>query len=173
MGSVTEKIGPASVKERGLSAKTLADLVDKFADMASAGHVQWAPVYSCTPKGGPLTGVAITVPITMEMPKWSPPPTVGPKAIAEWKRAKEALRAHEDGHVKLVKNHFGGLAKKMIGLSESDAADIFQTAVDDLQTASDSYDTKTDHGRKTGAVIDVSIEEDEQAELEKKKEKKK
>jgi hypothetical protein len=46
----------------------------------------------------------------------------------------------------------------MIGKTEEEAAAIFTEAVEELQKASDDYDTATSHGSTEGTDLDTSIE---------------
>jgi predicted secreted Zn-dependent protease len=170
-GKAAEKIGPVSMKTYSLSAKTLSEVCDEISGQPEAGQVSWEPVYKTVhDDDGKITAATVTVKITMELPSWTPPSTMGPKAKAEWNRWKAALRAHEDGHVEIVKKGFTGLAKQMLGKTEDDASTLFDKAKTDTQKASDSYDSKNGHGTKAGTNMDLSVEEDEQAAAEEKEE---
>jgi predicted secreted Zn-dependent protease len=118
---------------------------------------------------GVITTVHITADITLEMPAWTPPTTMLPKAKAEWRRAYAALLAHENGHIKLVHDVFDGLAAKLLGKTSAVGKAMFATAKAKLATDSKAYDKKTANGQNTGTIIDVGIEQQEIDEAAKKK----
>lgn len=158
-GGATETIGPPTSANYALSGSSLADVLAVISGRDEAGHVGWV----ATPKYAANTGTtvdtaSVNVDITIEMPSWTPPTTMLPKARAEWTRWYAALLAHEQGHIALVHTVYDGLAKKMIGKTLAAAGTVFSTADATMQPKSDAYDTKTDHGLKTGTVLDVGIE---------------
>lgn len=157
----TETIGPETMSTYTPSATTLAALATQLEARDEAGHVDWALSMTNAAPTGVITAVNITADITLEMPAWSPPATMLPKAKAEWSRAYAALLAHEQGHIKLVHDIFDGLAASLLGKTSRAGAAMFATAKASLAAASESYDRKTGHGQKTGTVIDVAIEQQE------------
>lgn len=159
--STTETVGPPAESSYAVTASTLDDVSSALEAMPEAAKVEWIPKKDYNFEGTKVTQVTVDVKITLEMPAWTPPATMGPKSKAEWTRFRAALRAHEDGHVKLVHDHFDGIAKKMLGKTPKQADTLFTNATAALDTASKAYDTTTDHGKKTGTIIDVSIEEKE------------
>jgi len=122
--------------------------------------------------GSYLTGdtVSVNVDISLEMPSWTPPSTMLPKARAEWTRWFAALAAHEQGHIKLVHDVHDGISKKILGKAPKAGETLFNTAKASLATKSTTYDTTTDHGLKTGTVLNVGIEQQELDEEKKKQE---
>jgi len=169
-GGATETIGPPTSANYAVTGSSLADVLAAISGRDEAGHVGWV----ATPKYAANTGTtvdtaSVNVDITIEMPSWTPPTTMLPKAKAEWTRWYAALLAHEQGHIALVHTVYDGLAKKMIGKTLTAAGAVFSTADATMQPKSDAYDTKTDHGLKTGTVLDVGIETLELDEEQKKK----
>lgn len=168
-GAATTTVGPPNTSTYAIEAESLADVTDQVSSMGEAGKVEWRPNYNYdVSAAGKITGATVTVPVYVSLPIWNPPADTGPKTKAEWNRARNALKAHEDGHVQLVQKHCKGLANKLIGKTPEEAQALFDKATADLQKESDKYDVSTDHGKKTGTVIDVSIEEKERKERVKK-----
>lgn len=165
----TEVIGPPTPSSYAVTASSLADVAAQLSSRDEAGHVDWTLGLDFTQTDGKVDGVTVTAAISLEMPSWTPPASMLPKARAEWVRWYAALQAHEDGHVKLVHDHFDGLAAKLIGKTPDTANTMFATAKAKLKKASKAYDTTTNHGLKTGTVMDVSIEDKEIDEEKKKK----
>ena len=136
-----------------------------------AGHVGWVESMSSSAATGPTVDtVSVNVDISLEMPSWTPPSTMLPKARAEWTRWFAALAAHEQGHIKLVHDVHDGISKKILGKAPKAGETLFNTAKASLATKSKTYDTTTDHGLKTGTVLNVGIEQQELDEEKKKQE---
>jgi hypothetical protein len=74
----------------------------------------------------------------------------------------KVLRAHEDAHVKSIQDCWKGLSAKLNGLAPDDAEKLFQKTVSECQADQDALDPFT-------VNVDLSIEDDEQAEMEEKK----
>lgn len=160
----TTTIGPPRTSTYSIQGKSLAEVATDYASRDEAGSVEWEPHYDyqISPTTGKIISATVTVPLNVTLPVWNAPAGTGPKTKAEWTRAREALKAHEDGHIKLVRKHFGGFANKVIGKTPEEAQTLLDETSANLQQESDDHDVKTDHGRNTGTVIDTSIEEKEQ-----------
>lgn len=171
----TTTIGPPRTSTYSIKGKSLAEVATAYASRDEAGSVEWRPHLSYKDSGttGKITSATVTVPMNVTLPIWNPPASTGPKTKAEWNRARNALKAHEDGHIKLVHKHFSDFANKLIGKTPEEAQTLLDETSANLQQESDEYDVKTDHGRKTGTVIDTSVEEKEQEEAAKKRAQKK
>ncbi len=158
-----EQIGPVNPTNYTVSGKTLAEVVDNIGVEAAdtkfaASHPKFAL------KDGKVVNASVVVKITMKMPVWNPPSTVGPKTKAEWQRAMKVLRQHEDAHVKSIQACWKGISDKMNGQSPEDAEALFNETVAQCQADQDALDPFT-------VDVDLSIEDDEQEEMEKKKKK--
>ena len=166
----TETIGPPTSADYSVTASSLEDVLDAISARDEAGHVGWVESMTSTANTGPTVDTAnVTVTISLEMPSWTPPSTMLPKAKAEWTRWYGALLAHEQGHIKLVHDVHDGLAKRLLGQTPAKAQQMFNAAKASLTTKSNTYDTTTSHGLKTGTVLNVGIEQTELAEEQKKK----
>ncbi len=153
---------PIKYKSYPVKATTLKGAVEamKKARGEEAGETEWEPKlnYSFDKKTDIIKSASVTVPIVVTMPKWPGAKKLGKAAKAEWERFYKALKDHEEGHVKLVRERLKDQHKSLVGKSKEGAEAAFQKALDALQKASDDYDVKTDHGRKQGTIIDTSKE---------------
>jgi hypothetical protein len=155
---------PVARQSYTITAKTLKEAVDQIQLRDEAGETTWHPTYSVTTDdSGQVTGATVEVQITVTMPNWPGAAKLKPADKAKWDKFVQALEAHEQGHVDLVKDKLKDLGSKLLGKSKDDADATFQSALTDLQTASDDYDTKTDHGRNTGCTIDVDDDSQQSA----------
>ncbi len=154
----TETIGPEVATSHPVAATSLADVATALAARPEAGHVAWSADMRFGASAGAIDAVEVSVTIDLEMPDWTPPPTMLPRARAEWHRWYAALLAHEQGHIDLVHAHFDGLAPRIIGRSPREGDRTFRAAKGALGRASTAYDRRTSHGRRQGTIMDVSIE---------------
>jgi predicted secreted Zn-dependent protease len=105
-----------------------------------------------------VTGATVTIQTRVTLPQWSGYATASAAAQAEWDRFHRALMEHEYSHLELVTSHLTNLDERMVGGSHGNADTIFHHALRDLTAAEAELDSRTDHGRNTGTVIDVSID---------------
>jgi predicted secreted Zn-dependent protease len=157
----TETIGPATESGYAVTGSSLADVEAFISGLPEAGRVDWAEGMDYHQTDGIIDSVTVTVGITLEMPSWSPPSTMLPKARAEWTRWYAALRAHEQGHIDLVHQVFDGLAAKMLGKPAASGDRTFAAAKASLRKKSKAYDGRTSHGIRQGTTLNVSIEQKE------------
>ena len=168
--NATENVGPAVESSYAVVASSLADVVAVIGGRAEAGHVGWSPTLDFHQTDGRIDSVTISVPIDLEMPSWSPPAAMLPRARAEWTRWYAALRAHEQGHIDLVHQLFDGLAGRILGTRVATGQRLFQNAKASLATRSRAYDARTGHGTRQGTILDVAIEQQELDEERRKRE---
>lgn len=167
---VVESVGPVVESGYAVSASSLADVVAVLGGRAEAGHVGWGPALDFHQTDGIIDSVTISVSIDLEMPSWSPPAAMLPRARAEWTRWYAALRAHEQGHIDLVHQLFDGLAGRILGTRVATGQRLFEGAKASLAARSRAYDARTGHGTRQGTVMDVSIEQRELDEERRKRE---
>ncbi len=168
--NVTESVGPVAESSYEVVASSLADVAAAIGGRSEAGHVGWGPALDFHQTDGRIDSVTINVSIDLQMPSWSPPSTMLPKARTEWTRWYAALRAHEQGHIDLVHQLFDGLAQRILGKSVQAGQQLFDGARASLATRSRAYDTRTGHGTKQGTIMNVSIEQQELDEERRKRE---
>lgn len=107
-------------------------------------------------KGKKVAGCKITVTCTVRLPQWANRDKRPESAQAEWDRFREAVDAHEQGHVEAVRPIYEGLCNAVKGKSMAEAGKIFNKATADAAAAERAHDAKTDHGRNTGSKLDGS-----------------
>jgi hypothetical protein len=157
----TEEIGPETNTSYPLTASNLNAVAPLISGPDEAGKTTWGPHMDYRSTGAKMTSVKITAWINVEMPAWTPPPSMGPKAKAEWDRWYAALLAHEMGHVKLVHDKMDGLASQIVGMTERAGKALFENRKAELHAASRAFDGRTGGGTKTGTIIDPTIEDRE------------
>jgi len=116
------------------------------------GRTKWIESLDNSRPNAPRVNVGIGV----TLPKLSDHSKLSAAAKAEWNRFLERLKAHEQGHIDLVRKHLGGLAESMPG-SRRQQRDAFRSAERELKKASAAYDKQTRHGATQGALLDTSI----------------
>jgi hypothetical protein len=136
--------------------KTLADVAAVIAQQdetdKDAPKAESFPHYQLADD---LSAATVTVRTKITMPRW-PEYTSAPQAEKdEWDRFFAALQAHEEGHIDLVRQQLSGIDDQLAGLSSDQANSAWTAALQQLQDASDSYDTDTDHGRNQGTIINL------------------
>jgi hypothetical protein len=159
--NATESVGPVAESSYAVEASTLAEVAAAIGGRPEAGHVSWVPTLDFHQTDGRIDSVTINVSIDLQMPSWSPPASMLPKARAEWTRWYAALRAHEQGHIDLVHQLFDGLAARILGKTVRAGQGLFDTAKASLAAQSKAYDTRTGNGTKQGTVMNVAIEQQE------------
>ena len=92
-GGASETIGPPTPSSYAVQATSLADVLAAIGGRDEAGHVGW--VGDTHVRGEHRdrrsTPRSVNVDISIEMPSWTPPATMLPKARAEWTRWYAAL----------------------------------------------------------------------------------
>lgn len=156
-GTVTFK--PVANTTYTVTGKTLKEAAAQIRGREEAGETSWNPVFNeAHDDSGKITTATIDVTITVLLPSWSEASKLTGADKTTWDSFMMALRAHEQHHVDLVKSKLKDVAKNMIGKSKTEADGLLQAALTALKTASDEYDTKTDHGKKEGVKIDTEEE---------------
>jgi len=99
--------------------------------------------------------------ITMTLPHWvQPPGAVTPALAAQWQRYLAALRAHENGHVDLVRRTFEATRAALAAVTASSCAALdaevrgrYDAMVREGRRVNEEYDRQTEHGRTQGATF--------------------
>jgi predicted secreted Zn-dependent protease len=137
---------------------SLAAVAETISQMLEAGKTEWFPRYTYETDGDDLvSSVAVTVEMQVTLPSWVEYDSSSDPEKTEWDRFCGALRSHEEGHIEIVQSNLSGVDALMVGKSVEDAAQAWANAQTTLQSASNDYDTATDHGRNQGAMIDVTV----------------
>jgi hypothetical protein len=146
---------------------TLAQVATTLEARSEAGSVtsQISDIYLDPAEGSkPVRLANITVTETRSLPTWSDRPKASEAAGKEWDRFHSALAAHEDGHIAIDKSTFDGLHRQALGKKPDDANKAIDAVNDAATKANDEYDTKTDHGKKTGTTFTLPAEPAEKKE---------
>lgn len=156
---MSTEIGAVEWTTYSVSGTTLADVVAAISHLPEAGQTTWPATFDYQADGnGAISSATVTVRRVINLPQWDGYSSAGSAAQAEWDRFSAALQAHETGHSDLVEQYLQGLDAQMVGHSASDAQQIFDTALQTLQAASDAYDQQTNHGQNDGTVVDTSVD---------------
>ncbi|HET8670240.1 MAG TPA: DUF922 domain-containing protein [Candidatus Saccharimonadales bacterium] len=140
-----------------IDGTTLETVAETISQMTEAATIEWFPRYDYETTGGVVSSAAVTVETRIKMPQWTGYSTATDVEQNEWDRFFAALRRHEQGHVELVVEHLSDVDELLTGKSIESAKQLWISALAALQTASRAYDQETDHGRKQGAIIDVTV----------------
>lgn len=129
---------------------------------ATSWYVEWNYPYQ-KGAGGCATGpVKTTVTVVTQLPKWNPPPNVGPDLIAKWERYLAKLEEHEKGHRDIALKAARAVAQSLQSLAPQSSCEEMERVADAegkriLNMARDTertYDETTDHGAKQGARLE-------------------
>jgi predicted secreted Zn-dependent protease len=163
---MSEQIGPVATTNYSVSAKTLSEVNDKIGSGQPCGCTQFAASFAKPKvKDDKVVDAKVVVKLSVRMPSWSAPSTVGPKTKKEWQRAIAELQKHENEHVKAVEKCWKGVGKQMVGMSPDEAMSLFNKKVKECQSAQDALDPFT-------VEMDLGIEDEEIEEMEAAKKKK-
>jgi hypothetical protein len=121
------------------------------------GKTRWNVTYDYEETDGTATSVVVTARITVELPRWTTLDKQPRRVRAEWNRMLAALRRHENEHVRIARERIQTLAGELSGKPESELSDIHSRCLQDLDTLSHAFDTRTDHGEKQGVSLDLNV----------------
>jgi predicted secreted Zn-dependent protease len=89
------------------------------------------------------------------MPRWTGYGEASFSDRHEWDRFCAALRAHEQRHLDLVREHLHDVATQLAGQTPARAAATWARVLGGLDAASRAFDRGTDHGRAAGTQIEI------------------
>ncbi|HEX7766172.1 MAG TPA: DUF922 domain-containing protein [Nitrospira sp.] len=139
-----------------VQAETLEEAAEAISDLEEAATAEWFPRYEYEADQF-VTSAVVTVATKITMPRWVGVESAGAAERAEWERFCAALRSHEEGHVQLVTKVLADVDTHLIGESVDAARKVWDRTLEALAVASRAYDLQTDHGRKLGTVLDLSV----------------
>lgn len=137
-------------------ADTLEQAAEAISDREEAATAEWFPRYEYEADQF-VTSAVVTVATKITMPRWVGIESAPAAERAEWERFCSALHRHEQGHVQLVTKFLSDVDTQLIGESVDAALKVWDRRLKALAGASRAYDLQTDHGRKLGTVIDLSV----------------
>ena len=139
---------------------TLQELYDEMNgwNLDEVGRCSWHPALNLSwDDNQVVTGGTLTVDIEVLVPAWAKRSDANNAVRVEWDRWSQALMTHEMGHYDLAYRYLDNFEDTLVGMSKDSAWAAFEQVKLDLQTASDSYDTSTNHGISQGTTLDTSI----------------
>jgi Bacterial protein of unknown function (DUF922) len=105
-----------------------------------------------------VTRVTISVPVTVTLPEWPEAERLPATARAEWQRFMRALDAHEQGHLRLVRQFFDQrFGRTLLHLTTDQATARFDARIEAWRQANENYDAQTHHGLNTGTEINEDV----------------
>ena len=136
---------------------TLTEVHDVIRTMPEAGSCDWSEsTYSVSwGDDGKVTDVEAVIRIKVTMPAWVEVDQAPQEAQDEWNRFWAALEAHEQGHIDIVSEKLADVDTGMIGKTEAEAGQVWNTAFDELNKASKAYDDGNNHGQNEGTILDL------------------
>ena len=140
-----------------VAGDTLAEAAAQVSDLPEAATTEWFPHFSSTTVGGRLAHVDVEVRTRVTMPHWTGYAAASSGDRQEWDRFCAALRAHEQRHLALVREHLHDVESRLIGQTPARAAARWTQVLDALDAASRAFDRATDHGRAAGTTLDVAV----------------
>jgi predicted secreted Zn-dependent protease len=140
-----------------VAEESLADAASEVSRLPEAATTEWFPHFASTTVGGRLAQVDVEVPTRVTMPRWIGYTNASPVDRREWDRFCAALRAHEQRHLDLVREHLREVESHLVGQTPAAAAARWTKVLDALDAASRTLDRTTDHGRAAGTILDVAL----------------
>jgi predicted secreted Zn-dependent protease len=140
-----------------VDAESLAEAASALMRLPEAAATEWFPHFTSTTAGGRLAQVDVEVPTRVTMPRWTGYARASAAEREEWDRFCLALRAHEQRHLDLVREHLKDAAAQLVGLTPARAAVTWTRVLDALEAASRALDRSSDHGRAAGTILDVAV----------------
>ena len=160
LGTTTDAMGTTTVKEpptiiydeySGATLKDVASLLPKEPGSATFE-------IAASTEGEPISKSTITVTQEVHLPKWKERDTQCAAVQKAWDDFANALKLHEDGHISINQSKFANAHRRYKGQKSGDTQKVTDKIKTEAQTASDEYDTKTQHGLlgKPPTIIDLA-----------------
>jgi predicted secreted Zn-dependent protease len=146
----TYKFNPNTIAGAG------QELDNHMAIHGEAGHVgpldKNQPVikFQLDAKSKLVVEATFSLMLERELPEWTNVKDVGKKCPcwkAEWDRFDKAIKIHEQQHVNIYKKLLAGLHAKCIGKTETEAGNIIDAVMADVEVKQAEFDTKTQNGQ--------------------------
>ncbi len=143
-----------------LWGETLQEPYDEMTGwgLDEVGRCSWQPVLNLNwDDNQVVTSGTLAVDLEVLVPAWARLSDANDAVRAEWNRWSEALMTHETGHANLVYQYLDNFEDSLVGMAQDDAWAAFEQRKTDLQTASNDYDSSTNHGISQGTTLDTSV----------------
>ncbi|MDX1419410.1 MAG: DUF922 domain-containing protein [Rubricoccaceae bacterium] len=112
-----------------------------------------------TATGCDLANIVVTTTVTIVLPRWQPPRGTPYMLERDWRRFERTLRAHEDGHRRLLEEEAEQIRLALAGLRTARCDEVDRVAQREVTRVRQhfgamhrNYDARTEHGRTQGAV---------------------
>ncbi len=111
--------------------------------------------------GGALRDAKISLSLVVHLPHWEDSARAPSALQQSWTRFSRALRAHEEGHVRIATEHAMRLRKALVALTPEESCRAFMGKLQDqvegatarMDREQADYDAKTQHGITQGCVL--------------------
>lgn len=123
-------------------------------DVAVASLTTWRVHWDWMRAAGePCTvaGATVDVAVSVELPRWTPPPEADPALVAEWDAWHARLRYHEQGHVDVVRGFAHDAEARLVDAGCDGVEREGDGLLVRLRAAQIEYDVTTVHGHTQGA----------------------
>ncbi len=129
-------------------------------DAFTTWKIRWTYRYSNIPEGVALDNVEVTARVGVTMPRWTSSQGAPATLVQGWVRYYQGLSAHEEGHVRLVREAVTEMQKSVSALNQFESTAALSKALDracsqaveKAKQRERQYDAETGHGRRQGAV---------------------
>lgn len=142
-----------------IEGRTLKEVAQNIEIRDEAGRTECQILVNRTHgTDGKILKVKVIVEMTITMPVWPNYTKQSKAAKAEWDRAYNSLKIHENGHIKIIKERTKNFAALIIGMTDAESDNALTEKIEELKQANDKYNQETDYGRKQGTIIDTTIQ---------------
>lgn len=138
---------------------TLAEVAAQL-DPEEWGRCTYHFDYSYETTGGRTNKVDITLRLIIRLPRWRGEgfDNASPAARREWQRMIEALHRHEDEHAAIARRWAPIFKERLLGQREGRVQARHQQTLREVDTETEAFDNRTQHGQTQGVTLDLSIE---------------
>ena len=130
-------------------------------DGFTAWKIDWFYRTEATDSECRLQSFEVKTDVTVTVPRWTPPADVDPETKRSWTTYINGLLAHEDGHKRIALAAATEVRNRLQRLNSAASCDALDAhvkheathAIDEFKKREKTYDERTEHGRKDGAIL--------------------
>ena len=130
-------------------------------DGFTAWKIDWFYSTLATDSECRLQSFEVKTDVTITVPRWTPPADVDPDTKRSWTNYFTGLLAHEDGHKRIALAAAKEVRNRLQRLNSAASCDVLEArvkheatqAVEEFKRREKTYDERTEHGRKEGAIL--------------------
>jgi predicted secreted Zn-dependent protease len=112
-------------------------------------------------ESGYVTGVDLHASLWASMPIWDYYPHASEAAKAAWDSCYNALLEHEAGHCMLADVRIQEMESQLVNRPKAEAEIRLRELIAELDAEQKQFDDDTDHGQRTGVVLETSSDDDD------------